>query len=71
MEKYTTSQMEEIACSLNPYGNSCYAYSTAFRLALKYVKEHDENRYRELLYMEIKEKDMLDILEESYQESED
>ena len=71
MEKYTTSQMETIVCTSNHFTNSCYGISTAFQLALKYVKEHDENRYRELLYMEIKEMDMLDELEDLYQENED
>lgn len=71
MEKYTTSQMETIVCNSNPFLSSCYGNSTAFQLALKYVKEHDEYRYRELLYMEIKEMGMLDELEDLYQESED
>ena len=71
MDKYTTSQMETIVCNSNPFVSSCYGNSTAFQLALKYVKEHDENRYRELLYMEIKEMGMLDELEDLYQESED
>jgi hypothetical protein len=71
MEKYTTSQMEEIVCQSNPFASSCYGNSTAFQLALKFVKEHDENRYRELLFMEIEEMDMLDELEDLYQENED
>jgi hypothetical protein len=71
MEKYTTSQMETIVCNSNHFTSGCYGVSTAFQLALKYVKEHDENRYRELLYMEIKEMDMLDKLEDLYQENEE
>ena len=71
MEKYTTSQMEEIVCQSNPFASSCYGESTAFQFALKFVKEHDENRYRELLFMEIEEMDMLDELEDLYQENED
>lgn len=71
MDKYTTSQMETIVCNSNHFTSGCYGISTAFQLALKYVKEHDEYRYRELLYMEIKEMGMLDELEDLYQENED
>jgi hypothetical protein len=71
IDKYTTSQMETIVCNSNHFTSGCYGISTAFQLALKYVKEHDEYRYRELLYMEIKEMGMLDDLEDLYQKNAD
>lgn len=61
--KYTTSQLEEIV--LNDL------LSTAFQRALRFVKERNEEYYKELLLTEIDECGYDGQLEDLYNEEED
>ena len=56
---FTIEQLETIAFEHN------YALdkSEAFELALSFVKQHDEDRYKYLLYKEIEAMDRVDELE--------
>lgn len=63
--KYTIEQLEEIALDSRNY---CYSKSTAFQLALEFIKEQDEKYYKYLLLREIEEMERTDELEELYDE---
>lgn len=68
MEKYTTERMESIVCSIF---NRTYENSTAFQRALRFVKAHDENHYRELLWTEIHEMGWEDELDEEEEDDDE
>jgi hypothetical protein len=56
---FTTSQLETIAFE----HNYTLEKSEAFELTLCFVKQHDEDRYKYLLYKEIEAMDRVDELE--------
>lgn len=63
--KYTVEQLEEIALNSRNY---TYSKSTAFQLALEFIKEQNEKYYKYLLLKEIEEMEIIDELEELYDE---
>jgi hypothetical protein len=60
--EYTIKQLENIACDMGR--NHCYGGSSAFRMALDFVKKNNEELYKRLLMTEIEEMGALGDLDE-------